>query len=184
MPLYILAGGHSTRFGSNKALADVGGRPLVLHVVEQFQIPHPILIANQERDYRHLGLPIIPDPIPDLGPIGGLLAACEHLPAPGWFLLSGCDILFTRPDAAALLMAAAGTAIQAVAFRDKHWEPLPALYHSTILPEVRRHIQEGGRSLWKLIERLPHRALPFPQGRSPFRHINTREDLRDLELTR
>jgi molybdenum cofactor guanylyltransferase len=184
--LYLLAGGRSSRFGSDKALARAGGKPLILRVLSQFSCPfaRTVIVTNQPSAYRQFQLPLIPDPVPNLGPIGGLLAACRDRSPPGWILLSGCDTLFSTPAMVHhLLSQVPAAAAHAIAFKGQLWEPLPALYHTSILPTVESQIAAGQLSLWRLLERVPHCAIPL--GPHAIRHVNTPDDLRRLppELT-
>ena len=71
----ILAGGHSSRFGSNKALFAPDGETLISKAAD---LLHPLVRevlvsashANVEA-YAFLGLDIVEDLHPDCGPLGG-----------------------------------------------------------------------------------------------------------------
>ena len=75
----ILAGGLSSRMGRDKALVDLGGRPLVSHAIERLgpQVEALAINANGDPDRMGFtGLPVLPDPLPgQLGPLVGILAA-------------------------------------------------------------------------------------------------------------
>ncbi len=77
----ILAGGMSTRMGQNKALLEVGGKPIVERVLERVREVaggDVMIIANEREPYEHLGLPIHADLLPRKGPLGGLYTALMH----------------------------------------------------------------------------------------------------------
>lgn len=77
----ILAGGMSTRMGQNKALLEVGGKPIVERVLERVREVaggDVMIIANDREPYEHLGLPIYADLLPRKGPLGGLYTALMH----------------------------------------------------------------------------------------------------------
>jgi molybdopterin-guanine dinucleotide biosynthesis protein A len=178
LPVYLLAGGRSSRFGSDKALALVNGVPLVRRVAEQFEAAErAMLVADDAEKYRQLGFGTIPDSVAGRGPLGGLLAACEHQHSEGWFWLSGCDTLFTDADAPGRLMEAIGEGVQVVAFRAEVWEPMPALYHTTILPRLRQQLAAGETAIWRLIDKVPHAPVSFASTKPPILHINTPRDL-------
>ncbi|HVT81385.1 MAG TPA: molybdenum cofactor guanylyltransferase [Phycisphaerae bacterium] len=176
-PLYILSGGQSARFGSNKALAELRGKPLIAQVAEQFQrfASRTVVIANDPVPYFSLGVPIIPDIYPGLGPISGLHAACGHMHGDGYFWLAGCDTLLRDPGELAALAVHAEGAAKAIAYKGEFWEPLPALYHGSILRVVESQIEEGERALWRVIEKVAHKVLEAHGG--VIAHINTRQDL-------
>ncbi|WP_174273975.1 molybdenum cofactor guanylyltransferase [Sphingomonas bacterium] len=99
----ILAGGRSTRFGSDKALAPLEGRPLILWVAEALAAQcDEILICGREL----AGYRCVKDrPGPDLGPLGGLAAALHDGRARGFdqVLSAPCDTPRLPPDLSGLL---------------------------------------------------------------------------------
>src|SRR6266511_914784 len=80
----ILAGGRSTRMGTNKALLRIepGGPTLIELVVARLieaGIPPTLLVTSPATlmpdEYAFLGLPTAPDDIPGAGALGGILTA-------------------------------------------------------------------------------------------------------------
>jgi len=81
LPVYILAGGRSSRFGSDKARATVNNIPLVvrLHKIISAQVSSQVfVVANAVDAYSDLGLTTLGDAIPELGPVSGIATALEH----------------------------------------------------------------------------------------------------------
>jgi molybdopterin-guanine dinucleotide biosynthesis protein A len=68
----VLAGGQSTRFGSDKALAELGGRTLLARAVDTLNgWCEYVVVAGREM----APAPTIPDwPAAGMGPLGGLVA--------------------------------------------------------------------------------------------------------------
>lgn len=94
----ILAGGGSRRYGSPKALAEVGGRRIVDRVAESLRrvTPDLVLSANEPALFRDLALPTHPDDRPDLGPLAGIyttLLRAREAGRPG-ILAVACDMPF------------------------------------------------------------------------------------------
>ncbi len=88
----ILGGGMARRFGSDKALAAIDGRPMLDHVVERLR-PQCDALSVVGRDWP--GLARIDDlPAPGLGPLGGLAGALAEARARGFdaVLTAGCDL--------------------------------------------------------------------------------------------
>jgi molybdopterin-guanine dinucleotide biosynthesis protein A len=78
----VLAGGRSSRFGSDKAAALIDGKPMLDWVIEALtpQVDD-VLICGRERPDRSW----VPDrPTADLGPLGGLNAALRYAAANGF----------------------------------------------------------------------------------------------------
>lgn len=96
----ILAGGQSRRFGSDKAMADLGGRPMIVCVAEALA---PFVDATIVCGHPSVppGLASVPDlPEPGLGPLGGLAGALHHAASHGFgtVLSVGCDTPVLDPD--------------------------------------------------------------------------------------
>ncbi len=90
---YVLAGGKSSRMGSDKALVPLSGKPLIEHAVAKLRricIEVAILSANpQLSEYA----PLVPDLHPGCGPIGGIEAALAHS-SRDWNLILPVDLPF------------------------------------------------------------------------------------------
>jgi len=87
----ILAGGRSSRFGSDKAAALLDGRALIDHVAGALAGEVGALIVCGR---AHRGLTGVPDrPAPDLGPLGGINAALRYAADNGFsaVLTAPCD---------------------------------------------------------------------------------------------
>ncbi|MFD1950550.1 molybdenum cofactor guanylyltransferase [Sphingomonas arantia] len=88
----IFAGGAGRRFGSDKAVALLDGRPLLEHVAEALRAQcDAVVVIGREWP----GLDDVPDrPAPGLGPLGALAGALGYAADNGFdqVLTSGCDL--------------------------------------------------------------------------------------------
>lgn len=178
-PAYILAGGRSSRFGSDKARALLHGEPLLLRQARLLTtLGHRVTIVGRwAGQYQDLGLATIGDSEPDLGPRVGLQTALRHR-GEGWLLLSSCDLVVLRDGWLVRLLALAGTPPPpAIAYRDERWQPFPGLYHTSLLsrPELFEH---GG--LCQLLDRVGAVAAPLPPDWTAQRQANTPAELQQL----
>lgn len=181
VPLYILGGGRNSRFGSDKARAEVAGVPLVRRIAAALS---PValgvtVVAERADKYADLGLRTIADHQPGLGPMGGLATALADLSAQGgdWLLLTSCDLLEAKPAWAGLLLDRAQLPARAVAFRGERWEPLFALYHASAGTTVDAHLEDGVRAMWRLLETLQAVAVPRPDDWPLVVQANTPDEL-------
>ncbi|MCW3838277.1 molybdenum cofactor guanylyltransferase [Sphingomonas canadensis] len=101
----VLAGGRSSRFGSDKALADLNGRPLIAHAIAALaRQADGVIVAGREWDDW------VPDrPGPDMGPLGGINAAIHAAAARGYagVLTYPCDAPWLETDLRAKLASQA-----------------------------------------------------------------------------
>jgi len=186
LPVYIVAGGRGKRFGSDKACALVGGVPMISRVAEALgPVAESVkVVAASAGAYDDLGLVTIADLRPGRGPLGGLDTALSDRVAnygEGWLLLTACDLAQPDVGLARCLFSHVRDDAQVVAFKGERWEPLLAMYHSSIRPMVRRRIDAGRGALWRLIEQTHHVRVPLPDGVPGIAQINTRDDLRHFE---
>ena len=95
----VLAGGRSSRFGSDKALAMFKGRTLIEHALAALR-PHVAALALAGKVMP--GVIAIQDlPEPGLGPMGGLAGALGYAEAHGYAQVLSCGVdCLTFPAAA------------------------------------------------------------------------------------
>lgn len=192
LPAYILAGGKSTRFGSDKARARVDGLTLLEHAVASVAgaASSITVVAASHGAYDDLGYRTIGDLEPDLGPLGGLHAALldavavdrrEH-----WVLVTACDWVGLRPEWVDALLDALRHAVHppetraggrgpsplAVAFRAERWEPLPALFHVALAHAIAERLRTGRRALWQLLDDVPACGVARPREWMRARQMN------------
>ncbi|MBB5709370.1 molybdenum cofactor guanylyltransferase [Sphingomonas xinjiangensis] len=86
----VLAGGRSSRFGSDKALALLDGRPLIEHTLASLR-RHADEVAVAGRHVDNVAS--IPDqPMPNLGPLGGLCGALDYAAKHGFDSVLTCSV--------------------------------------------------------------------------------------------
>ncbi len=182
VPVYILAGGRSLRFGSDKARALLANEPLLVRVARALEpvAERIAVVADRAAKYRDLGLATLVDRVPESGPLGGLHAALHdriEREGPGWLLLASCDLLEIRLPWVERLLERAADDVAAVAFRGTRWQPLLALYHTRLLGAVEEQLAGEQRALHALLERVPSAALPPPADLPATWQANTPAEL-------
>jgi len=153
---FVLAGGKSSRMGQDKALMQFEGKPLVLRAAEILRpfVREITLLAPADR-YESLGLPVIVDQWPDQGPLAaigtGLLSSRAE-----WSIFLACDLpLVTRQFIQLLVQRVGATRSDAVVPRtEEGWQPLSAAYHSRCRTAFVRALQEGRRSIIRLLDEV------------------------------
>ena len=188
----VLAGGRSSRFGSDKLVAEVDGRSLLELAVEAVvAVATDVLVVCAPDDRRQLPAADVPvrrvaDPEPFGGPLVGLRAGLEVASEPIVVVVGG-DMPSIRPDVLALLVRTlelrAGTAATVLAARGR-LVPLPtALRTGAASDGVGRLVDDGERRLRSLFERLPTRILedaewrPLDPAGDTLRDVDRPEDL-------
>lgn len=75
---FVLAGGKSTRMGTDKAAIALNGRTLLERAIATMrEVTSEVFILGSKRLYGSLGA-VVEDIFPDCGPLGGIHAALTH----------------------------------------------------------------------------------------------------------
>jgi molybdopterin-guanine dinucleotide biosynthesis protein A len=91
----ILAGGKSSRMGTNKAFLDLGGKKIIQRVIDVFLtlFDEIIIISNEPDLYKSWGFKVVPDILPERGSLGGIytgiVTASQHQA-----FFAACDMPF------------------------------------------------------------------------------------------
>jgi molybdopterin-guanine dinucleotide biosynthesis protein A len=182
----ILAGGRSTRFGGEKAVAKLGGRPLLAWGLAALApICEAVAVcARLSSGADALGLALgcevlTDDPSHPAGPLAGVAAGLA------WASKAGFDLLVTLPCDTPLigtgeiggLIAALGDAPAAYALTADGPHGLCAVWRTSAAAALSARLAAGDHpSVRSLLDELGAVAARFDDAR-PFRNINTPTDL-------
>jgi molybdopterin-guanine dinucleotide biosynthesis protein A len=181
----ILAGGHSSRFGKNKAFARFEGVPFIQRIIATIQdlFPDLLLVTNTPEQYQHLPIKVMRDDVPHQGPLGGIATALRQTTHEKIFVIA-CDMPLLNPDDIQTLVehsnTYANTCDATIALSDSMPAYLMALYARSLLAPIETYLQSGQRSLKDFCRTLSNVAWVPLKGSSTI-NINTEQDLRHLE---
>jgi molybdopterin-guanine dinucleotide biosynthesis protein A len=173
--------------GRDKALIEIGGKPLVRLVAERLaECADPILLASGgSRKLGALPYEEIPDAAPGAGPIAGLVAALSASPH-DLLVAAAVDMPFVSADVFRLLLELRAGEDAVVPVTGEGRQPLHALYHRSALPHLADALERGRYSLREALAGVDVREVGReewgaidPQGRFAL-NLNTKEDLRSL----
>jgi molybdopterin-guanine dinucleotide biosynthesis protein A len=180
----VLAGGRSSRMGTEKALLPLAGRPLVAHVIARLrpQVADVFLSVNGEAArFAAFGCATIADALTDHrgGPLAGVAAGLRHAQSRGFTYLASapCDAPFLSLDLVARLAAAITerSAPIAVAHSPRGLEPRFALWRVDLAAVAEAALAAGEGSPRDLMGRLGASEVHFAESDS-FANLNTPED--------
>lgn len=186
----VLAGGRSTRLGTDKAGLEVDGEPLVTRVGAVLaSICEEVLIASGDGT-RLGGLPWrqIADVVPDAGPLAGIVAALEVATTP-LVAVAAVDLPFADPEVFVALMTAWNGEVAVVPEVGGRIQPLHAVWARKAAVALRAALEDGDRSPSALALRLGARVVPAVElpgaagGRFAW-NLNRPGDLTELERLR
>jgi len=193
----ILAGGFSKRFGQDKCLIDLVGKPLVLHVVDRVSsvVDEKVVVVGSNALREKLSnvfkskTKVVVDKYEGQSPLVGALTGFESVNAE-YSLLLPCDTPFVSAEIVVLLLdlcVSRGAVIPR--WPNGYMEPLQAVYNTKFAIEAAKKALDGGkRDLLSMInylygvryvstlvlQQLDHKLLTFF-------NVNTFADLKRAE---
>ena len=167
--------------GGDKPLLRLGNHTLLARILTGLALDHPHIAISANGDparFAPCNRPVLPDPIPNQGPLGGVLAGLE------WAASLGADTLLTVPGDTPLIplrLAAALAPGPSVAESQGRRHHLVALWPVSAAGPLRAWLEQPGpRSVRAFADTLAMRPVTFPGD--PFANVNTPGDLAALEM--
>lgn len=182
MGLIILAGGKSSRMGSDKALLKWGQKTLIEYTVDKavkYGFKDIIIVTNKPEKFQHLIATVISDVYPQLGPLSGLQAGLNYGKKEYYFVMS-CDMpLFDFSLVKKLSKFINNPEYLAIVPSVKNnLEPLAAIYNrqcARIIEEMLLNSNE--RRVNKLLEQISLKIVNCECDKEKFFNTNTPSEL-------
>lgn len=183
--LALQAGGASRRMGTDKALAPFLEGSLLEWLIDRVApaFAHAFIVANEPARFRHLGLPVVTDALPERGSAVGIYTSLLACPTERVLCLA-CDMPFVTPWLLrALAQGSAGYQVF-VPRTGEYLQPLCAVYDRSATGAFEAFIQGGGRRVDASYRELRTGYLDVDQGRfgdpdTLFLNVNTPGDLEE-----
>lgn len=177
---YILAGGKSSRMGTDKGLLHFEGKPMIQYVIEQMQpLFDNLVIVSNNPEYEKFGLEVIPDLIKDIGPAGGIYTALNHSDCQLNFMVS-CDMPFVTREAIDFIFKNQNESQIVLVENQGKLEPLFGIYSKDCEEKWLQLIQQNTIKLQQMVSNFKLKTIPVENSEifaaSFFKNINTQED--------
>jgi phospholipid/cholesterol/gamma-HCH transport system ATP-binding protein len=182
---FILAGGKSTRMGSDKAFVTLDGRTLLARALELARSVTPdVRIVGDPAKFARFG-PVVEDLFPECGPLGGIHAALRTSQT-DLNLILAVDVPFVSTELLQYLIRrtrSSAAATVTVVRASGGWQPLCAVYRREFADAAEEALAAGRYKIDPLF--ATQRTLVIDEdelrsaGFSPnmFRNLNTPEEL-------
>lgn len=145
----VMAGGRSHRMGTDKSMLPINGRPMVEHICGQLRgtFAKILISTNDTEKFACLDLDVIPDRIPDQGPLMGIASALEASDSE-FNLVVACDIpQIDLPFARRMLAEAKGADVVIPVTGDGKEQPLFAVYRKSAQQCMNEALAFGSRRI-------------------------------------
>ena len=185
LSVYILAGGKSSRMGTDKGLVMLGERPMIDHILTPMNtLSDRVIIVSNNPQYEAFGVRLIPDTLEDLGPAGGILSALQDSET-DLNLLVSCDMPGINGAAANFLIQHSPDFQIILPEYQGRIEPLFGIYKKECVRVWEEKVLSGDHKLRLLIQHFRTKTVNVdhhPLFQAPFfTNVNTPEDLENFQ---
>lgn len=174
--------------GADKPFAPLHGRTLIDVVIARVRPQVDSLWLNVRPEHEAVcraryDFELVADAFGgEAGPLGGVVAGLEKLPAAQWLATFPCDTPFLPRDLVSTLRAAAVADQPAVAVDSGRVQNLCALWPPACLDKLRDGVASGTlRSAWRALEVLDAVRVDVDAAPHAFFNVNTPDDLAEAE---
>jgi molybdopterin-guanine dinucleotide biosynthesis protein A len=179
----ILAGGPSSRMGSNKALLPHQGGLFIETIYRLFcqLFSDVLLVTNAPEQYGFVPCRKIADQHTGAGPLAGIHAALSHCTTE-FIFVAACDMPCLNPELISYLAGRAPGFDVVIPAGDKGLEALHAIYSTQALPAISTALAAGRRRIVSFFDDVRvcqvecSDVARFDQGFRSFHNINTPEE--------
>jgi molybdenum cofactor guanylyltransferase len=151
----ILAGGKSSRMGTNKALLKINEQTNIERIRDELakHFSDIVLVTNHPDEYEFLGLNMTSDQYIDKGPLAGLHAGLEASPYDVNVLVA-CDMPFISGELAKFLADSCTDYDAVIPVIDGVQNPLFAAYHKRVAAIAAQKIESGRLAIKAMLDQL------------------------------
>jgi len=172
----ILAGGQSSRMGTDKGLMLLNSEPMISYLIKLLKpIVEEVIIVAKSEKYKVFGLSVFPDKMALKGPVGGIYSGLFHSNTEKVFVVS-CDTPFITQELVQLIIDADNGNDVVISKHNDKLEPLIGLYSKNGMDVFKNCIDQDKLKLIKVLDRLDTKIIDLDKSEvdsSVFYNINT-----------
>ena len=183
---YVMAGGASTRFGFDKARAELNGKTMLARMCALLKgVTRSVSVVAPLGRYTEFGERVVEDHWPGEGPLGGIITALVDAHAQNrqqtWCLIVGCDMPFLTGEWLTYMKDRALASSSAVVTPQSAagLEPLCACWHTSATGKLQYAFEDGIRKVTEAMKRASMEVVAekdwtrFDKGGRLFWNMNT-----------
>lgn len=179
----ILAGGKSSRMGTDKGFLMLNDKPFVQYSIEALKpLVSEIIIVSDDSNYDAFGLKRVNDITKNAGPIVGICSGLEAS-STDYNLILSCDIPLINSEILKKLIAAADDDSEIIQI-ENHGKTMPliALYKRHIKETFNEFLQKDERRLRVAVKACKSKNIILEkEHKFSTMNVNTKEELKQIE---
>ncbi len=180
----VMAGGESSRMGIDKSMLSIKGQSIIAIICEQLRdsFDEILISANQVDKFAFLGFKVVPDKVPEQGPLMGIASALEASTNEYNFVVA-CDIPKINLNCVnKMLTEAIESRVDIVVpvTGEEKYEPLFAIYRKSTLEAINKILSSGKN---KIADVFPLCTVKYIEMDSTdwFMNLNTIADYEEFQ---
>jgi molybdopterin-guanine dinucleotide biosynthesis protein A len=180
----VMAGGASSRMGIDKSMLAIKGQSIIEAICEQLQgsFDEILISANQVDKFAFLGFKVVPDKVPEQGPLMGIASALEASANEFNFVVA-CDIpkiklAFVNRMLTEAIESQADIVVP-VTGKEKY-EPLFAIYRKSVLEAINKTLSSGKNKIIDVFSQCTVKYIEMG-GTDWLLNLNTMADYEEFQ---
>lgn len=178
----ILAGGQSSRMGSDKGLTMFNNKPFIQHIIDVVRpMCREIIIVSSNLAYDVFECTRQADIITNVGPLGGIHSGLKHSTTNVNLIIS-CDVpMISKPVIEQLYLGYSGDYEVIQTMVDNKSMPLVALYHKSCISPLENWLANDKRRVREFVESLRLKTVTIAEEqRNDLLNINSPQQLKKI----
>ncbi len=177
----ILAGGLSSRMGTDKALIQLDKHKMIEKVIK---LIHPfcdnLIISANKNKYHKFGYKVVKDKYKKIGPLGGIIT-CLNKSNTERNLIISCDTPNISKKTILKLLKESQNYDITLPYHNDRCEPLIAVYNRNCIEKLELMVNSSSYKLQSIINNLNSNIIYFDESdkkEKEFININSKKDLK------
>ena len=186
----VLAGGRSSRMGSDKSLMSLKGKTMIEYAINALKpLCSKVIVSSNNFIYDFTGCEVWPDELPERAPMIGIYSCLKRSETDVNIVLS-CDMPLMSTGMLEHLLENSGNHDISVPIHGNHFiEPLCGIYMKSSLEILKEFVEKGNFRLNECIQAASHQLVEADSNLSfytpeLFSNINSPEDFRNISQIR
>lgn len=170
-----MTGGKNRRMdGRKKLFLELEGKSFLESILNALRDFDKIYLSVEDKTpYVHLGMPMVVDEIPEIGPLGGIYSGLKKCEEDALFVVA-CDMPFVTDTAIKMLLDEYSRQQKVtIACAEDRVHPLLGIYPKSVLPYVEKQIQTEDYRVMNVLNQAGYVTVELPKEDVSTKNINT-----------
>lgn len=174
----ILAGGKSSRMGTDKGMLELNNKAFIKHVIDAMKpLVNDIIIVSDNTNHNFSETERVEDIIKNAGPLAGLYSGLQHSKT-DYNLVVSCDVPLITSEVLSGLIKHMEKGVDVIQLQShQKTMPLTAIYHKKTKQIIKDLLDKGERRVRVAVSQLKTKTILLDDHLSlAIKNINTKED--------